>query len=187
MTKESGVGTLVFIRGIPGAGKSWLAAHLVELLGESAVKIDPDDYRYKGEAMGKDNQSSDRETLFDTLKTQALINVQAGKVVIWDQAWTSLRAAKETFAFVKKAIYPAQILLIEVNIDSKMAWGRIQERSARGDQSALSREKFDTYVDKYQSVQDEDVGVEVLPLNGDEETIVNLALICAAIQRIGKV
>ncbi len=39
-----GSGTLIIVRGIVGAGKSFLSTGLSEKLGEATVRIDPDEY-----------------------------------------------------------------------------------------------------------------------------------------------
>lgn len=179
------VEALVIIRGIPGAGKSRLATQLKEVLGENSIKIDPDEYRYMGRTLNNSVQAGSKLELFDFLKDQALRSIKSGKIVVWDQAWTSLKNAREISTQINKMISPAKLFLIEIEIAPSLAWDRIQAREKLGVQQGFTRVLFDTYVEKYFSVRTEDLEGELIVLRDNDEESTNIKLILNRLIKAG--
>jgi len=76
---------LIIIRGIPGSGKSFLAQKLKEVLGEKAIKMDPDEYRgYKKRQIDISKTHHQSVDLIGKLQNQALQAIKSGKIIIWE-------------------------------------------------------------------------------------------------------
>ena len=176
-------GALIIIRGIVGAGKSYLSKGLSEKLGEATVRIDPDDYRFRHNFSLDDPDITDKaknDEIFSFLKRQALTSLREGNFVIWDQVWTSLKEPKEVLREIERVIFPAQVLLVEVELEPSRAWERIQQRT--GDRK-LSKEKFLDYNQRFKSVQEDDWDDRFILVNGDRNTEENIYLV---LERMGK-
>lgn len=126
------MGALVIIRGIPGSGKSTIASCLSQNLGARALRIDPDEYRYKA-VLQPPQRSEDRNELFDKLANKALEALRLGKIVIWDQALTNLD--ENLIDRIKSVIMPTPILLVEIEIPEDKAWARVEQREKEGSQT----------------------------------------------------
>lgn len=178
-----GSGTLIIVRGIVGAGKSFLSTGLSEKLGEATVRIDPDEYKFRHDLLLGDPDNSNKTEIGETfgfLKQHALTSLREGNIVIWDQAWTGLKEPREVLEEIERAIFPARVLLVEVELESSKAWERIQQRT--GDRK-LSREKFLDYIQRFRSVQEDDRDDRFILVSGDRNIEENIYLI---LERMGK-
>lgn len=169
--------SLILIRGLPGSGKSYLTEELVRRLGkESVMVLDPDlidmqseEYlRLKQELKGEGVEEKFHPNRY--LCLQASRAIEAGKTVIWNQAFTHLGGLQRTIGRVQEYVsghgINAPVLLIEVTIDPELAKARIAERSNSGGHD-VPPENFQRFLDDYRSFANE--GFNFVQINGEDD------------------
>ncbi|GIV44970.1 MAG: hypothetical protein KatS3mg035_2093 [Bacteroidia bacterium] len=164
-------GMLIIIRGIPGSGKSTLASSLIRELGEKALKIDPDMYRYKN-TPSSIQHGENEETLFGNLANTALEALYSGKIVVWDQALT--RLDENLVNRIKSVIWPIPIMLVEVETPESVAWQRIQKREKEGLQTGPYKEQFSALCKRYLPFQGTNTDIRIIRIQGDKSIEENI-------------
>lgn len=135
--------TLMFIRGMYGSGKSYLAEVLRQALGATQVMLlDPDAIDYDGQAYRALSKSLDAEGLdttihpFRFLRGQAYDGIATGKVVIWNQPFTNRgmfsRLVENLQAYALERGIRLPVLVVEVEIDPAVAKDRVAQRKQAG-------------------------------------------------------
>ncbi len=175
------LGALIIIRGIPGSGKSTLASRLAQNLGEKVLKIDPDEYRYKT-LLQFSPYPVNRDELFNKLTGQALEALRLGKIVIWDQALTSLD--EDLVKRIESIIQPIPLLLVEIEISESVAWSRVQQRDAEGLQTGPDIETFNTLCKRYSSFRETNSGTNIIRIQGDNPLEDNIKQIIDTLKEV---
>lgn len=134
--------TLIFVRGLPGSGKSYLSDAIIAKIGhDKAVLVDPDaiDRENSGYIALSDSLSSEGLNPaiypFRWLRKTACAGISSGKTVLWSQPFTNRGVFDRLVLFIKEnSTYDGdlRVLLIEVEIDQTMAKQRIEQRIAAG-------------------------------------------------------
>lgn len=169
---------LVFVRGLPGGGKSYISDRLEEKIGkEKVVKLDPDATDYSSEeylAMCDElrSQGVDEKLYpYRFLRSQAFKGIEDGKVVLWNQAFTNPDTFKNVhnrFAeYATEKGIDLSIHIVEVEIDPELAKKRISERASSGGHD-VPAERFAKFVEDYASFEGE--GYNVVSVRGDDDT-----------------
>lgn len=163
ITRKDGSPLLVFIRGIPGSGKSHLSEYLIQNgIIDNCELIDPDSINdsnlnymefFKDQIKNGTNEEVIPWRYNLSLTIEALLH---GKNVIWNQPWTELEGIKTTLERVQNALREHDCekatiyLIVELLIRPELAWNRIQERLVRGGHGP-NKEKFQHYL-KYDRI-----------------------------------
>lgn len=151
-TEPNTVPMLIIIRGIPGSGKSAISKELVRQLNSSSTRdvtlIDPDENVYKNS-----DANTQTSTSREDLQIKAMVALQKGGVVIWDQLLTSIDSL-EKINLIKKLIQPAVLTLIEISLETEVAWDRVLKRQELGEQFGPDRDQFDDYLSKWSSLHE---------------------------------
>lgn len=160
---------LIFVRGIPGSGKSFLSEALTKKIGlKNTVLLDPDAIDEKDPgyiSLSKDlTQDGLPKTIhpFRWLRKSACEAISSGKTVIWNQPFTDLGVFSRLILFIEENSAhnsKLEILIIEVSIDQDTAKERIQSRIAKGghgpsDSTFQKRVNgYETFSDSYQTIE----------------------------------
>lgn len=152
---------LILVRGMPGSGKSYLAAELQRVIGPDLVAmLDPDTIDSESQDYIEfTNTPFAREVgpnihPFRYLKSQAYAGITEGKAIIWNQPFTDrgmfdrLVANLQAYAAERDITLPA--LLVEVDIDPATAKERVQRRKREGGHGP-SETTLDLRISDYES------------------------------------
>lgn len=152
---------LIIVRGIPGSGKSYLTKQLVDAIGHDNVAVlDPDaidkestDYKQFSASLAAEGVD-EKFHPFRYLRQRGFDAILNNQIVIWNQAFIDLNGFKITvdrlMNFAKEHTIDLPLLVIEVEIDPSIAKARISQRASGGGHD-VSQEKFDQFVDDYES------------------------------------
>ena len=176
---------LILVRGLPGSGKSYLAAALQKTIGEEAcVMLDPDGIDYESREY-KDHVTAQLAEGVDPAlhayrfsRAQAYQGIEDHKIVIWNQPFTNLEIFQkmverlETHATENHTTLP--MLVVEVEIDPEIAKQRVATRKAQGGHGP-SDGRFGRFVDEYYSFASE--GYNVISVRGEDDTAATVAAI----------
>ena len=174
---------LMFIRGIPGSGKTFIATETAKKIGNNEVLlIDPDTVDTESteylEACQRMRSEGVNETLFTYrfLREKARNGLLSRKVVIWNQAFTGI----ESFALVvdnfkQYAVennIALKIYVTEVAIDPVIAKQRVRQRTANGGHG-VDDDKFEEFIQKYRSLEGSGLGYDIISIDGSEDVLIN--------------
>ncbi|MBP7767283.1 AAA family ATPase [Candidatus Saccharibacteria bacterium] len=174
---------LMFIRGIPGSGKTFIATETAKKIGNNEVLlIDPDTVDTESteylEACQRMRSEGVNETLFTYrfLREKARNGLLSRKVVIWNQAFTGI----ESFALVvdnfkQYAVennIALKIYVTEVAIDPVIAKQRVRQRTANGGHG-VDDDKFEEFIQKYRSLEGLGLGYDIISIDGSEDVLIN--------------
>jgi len=171
-TKQKPV--LIFVRGLPGSGKSFFAAALgAELNG--VLLLDPDATDYGSQEyidatakMAKDGVDEKLHP-YRFLRAQAYRAIDRGQVTIWNQAFTNLETFRKMTArleqYASNQNAELSCLVVEVDIDQETARRRVAERAKSGGHD-VSEEEFARFIKDYQTF--EDTEYVVVRVSGDD-------------------
>lgn len=134
---------LVFVRGLPGSGKSYLAQALEKSLGKDNVTmLDPDNIDFASKEYNEFSKSLSAEGLdekihpFRWLRTTAYGGITGHKVIIWNQPFTIVDIFKRLITHLQEYAVEHQIdlpvLIVEVEIDPVVAKERVVKRMQKG-------------------------------------------------------
>ncbi len=166
---------VVFIRGIPGSGKSYLAAELQKIIDhDKLVVLDPDATDYTSHEYTEHTRSLAQEGVdpklhaYRFLRAKAYKAIEDGKIIIWNQPFTSLEIFdKVTKRLTDHAIShncDIAILVVEVEVDPKVASQRVTHRKHTGGHGP-SDTIFDRFVSDFASFEGH--GYDVLKVDGE--------------------
>ena len=152
---------LIFIRGLPGSGKSYLARELYKILGtERVVMLDPDATDYKSKEYTDHSKALIAEGIeekfhpYRFLRSRAHQAISDHKIIIWNQPFTLAggfeRTIKSVRDYATEHDIELPILAVEIDIDPKIAKARIENRKEQGGHGP-SDGRFARFVDEYVS------------------------------------
>ena len=133
---------VLFIRGLPGAGKTTVAKELASKVEREFVVLDPDEidqesseYQTHVEAMEADGVDPVLH-LYRFLRGQAYEAIESGKIIIWNQPFSNNDAFGKIVARLQEhaAAHEKKLsmLIVEVELDAATAKARVDERKAEG-------------------------------------------------------
>lgn len=160
-TLPSKTATVIYVRGIPGSGKSYLAQVLWQTFPhEYSLMLDPDAIDFESTAYKNHVQNQIKEGVDEALwpyrflRAQAYQGIEDGKTIIWNQPFTNLeifhKAANRLKDHAETHNVRLHILVVELEADPKVAWQRTVERKAQGGHGP-SEERFQQFVSDYVS------------------------------------
>lgn len=134
---------LIFVRGMPGSGKSYLADALKKALKpENVLMLDPDridfnDPNYKDFSISQAAEGLDEKIhAFRWLRTTAYKGIANHKVIIWNQPFTDegimQRLATHLEDYAKEHKVDLPVMMVEVNVDPDLARVRVSQRKQKG-------------------------------------------------------
>jgi predicted ABC-type ATPase len=183
---------LIMIRGLPGSGKSYLASALQSALGaDNVVLLDPDAVDYTDQAyndLSHDLAEQGVEEKFHPnryLKSLGYKALDAGKTIIWNQAFTDLGGFGRSHGSLQD--YAAEhgislpLLVVEVQVDPTIAKARVAERVASGGHE-VSTEAFARFIDSYKSFAGE--GYDTVTVHGHDDVSASVATVLRALQTL---
>lgn len=176
--ESSKTATVLFVRGIPGSGKTTIAEYIKEASLSGAVVLDPDLIDYNGEDYQNHTKEQAKQGVdpklfaYRYLRAQAYDAITDGKLVIWNQPFSNLEIFNKITArlteharSVKKKV---NFLIVEVEVDPQLAYQRVQKRKSEGGHGP-SQDRFDQFVDDYQTFAEEGYEVEVVDGNSSNQ------------------
>lgn len=180
---------LLLIRGLPGSGKSYLAAALREALGtDNVVVLDPDATDYTSAAyqtMSEQLSAEGVDTKFHPyrfLRAQAYDAIEAGKVIMWNQAWTNLDGLNKTVVnlqtYANEHGTQLPVLIVEVQASREAVKQRVAERAAAGGHD-VSAEEFERFFADYHSFAEH---YQTVSVNGEGDVNESVARVLDALQ-----
>ena len=180
------------MRGIPGSGKSTIAQELKNALGsETVCLIDPDEIDLQSEsylALSKSliDQGVDKKFHpYRFLRAQAHQAILNHKIILWNQAFTSLDGFEKTIInlenYAQEHNLSLPVLVTEVEIDKNAAKKRINDRVDSGGHNVPTKE-FDRFVSDYKSFGDH--YQNLLRLDGNKSPKTNSELLIKKISSL---
>ena len=167
---------LIFVRGLPGSGKSYVTNRLQKELGEGVVVLDPDATDYESNEYHEHTKVLTEQGVnpalfaYRFLREKAYKAIKENKVVIWNQPFTNLEIFNKMIANLRIKADEHQvalpILVVEVEIDSAVAKKRVAERKQTGGHGP-SDTTFSRFVNDYKSFKNE--GFETVTVQGDDD------------------
>jgi len=185
--------TLIMIRGLPGSGKSHLAAALADRLGrDDVVVLDPDTIDLADTQYLEFSKALEREGLdkaihpFRWSRKLACDAILAHKIVLWNQPFTNRGIFERLVAFLEGCAHEhglhLPVLVIEVEIDHEVAKERIARRKQDGGHGP-SEGTFAHRAKEYQSYAD---GFKTVVVQGTDDVAVSLAAVLRALEDLSK-
>jgi Thymidylate kinase len=182
---------LIMVRGLPGSGKSHLAAELASELGkDNTVVLDPDALDTTDEAYQAFSRELEKEGVdkrihpFRWSRKRACDAIAAQKIVIWNQPFTDRGIFERLVAFLEE--YAREqglrlpVLVVEVEIDPEVAKARIARRKQEGGHGP-SEGTFAARVRDYQSYAD---GFRTVTVQGEDDVKVSIGTILQALNNL---
>ncbi len=186
--------TLIIIRGLPGSGKSYLAAALVKELGEdNVVTLDPDATDYTSRAYTDLSDSLTAEGVdkkfhpYRFLRAQAYQGITSNKYIIWNQGFTNLDGLNKTVinlqTYATDHNIELPLLVVEVEIDHDIAKKRVADRAAKGGHD-VNEENFARFINDYRTFAGE--GYDPVVVNGEDEVSASVATVLEALKKLAQ-
>ncbi len=189
MSEDNKSATILYVRGLPGSGKSHLAHALAQSFPQdSVVSLDPDaieldstEYASHVAAM-REAQVDEKLFEYRFLRAQAYRGIEEGKIIIWNQPFTNLEIFNKMVGRMQEHAAECgvrlRILVVEVNVDPAVAKQRVDERIANGGHGP-SDDTFARFVRDYKTFADS--GYKTIPVNGDANVAESITRIHSAI------
>jgi predicted kinase len=187
---NNGHSLLIIVRGMPGSGKSYLAAELQRSLGD-VVMLDPDMTDYNSRAYAEHTQAQVAEGVdpklhaYRFLRAQAYDAIRDGKTIIWNQPFTDEVAFRKMVDRLKAHAAASgvqlSILVVEVEIDPTVAKTRVSQRKQNGGHGP-SDATLAARINAYHSFAGE--GYNTLTVQGDDDVAVSVASTLRALQHL---
>lgn len=184
--------TLILIRGIPGSGKSYLAAALEQAFGSQHVLIlDPDkiDLKSKKYLEFSDTLTKDGVDVkfhpYRWSRAQAYEAIEANKIIMWNQAFTNLDGFNKTV--INLQTYATDhgihlpLLVVEVTVHESIAKERVAQRERNGGHG-VPDEAFARFINDYRSFSDE--GFNTVAIDGQADVAESVGLVKKALEKL---
>lgn len=181
---------LLIIRGLPGSGKTYLAAALRTALGtDKVVMLDPDAIDYTSKTYAEHTHSLTAEGVgeifhpYRFLRSKAQRAITSQKIVIWNQPFTLPdgleRTLKNLDGFAAEHGITLPILLVEVEIDLDVAKARVVRRKQHGGHGP-SDGRFARFVNEYTSFAGK--GYPTIAVNGGSDVATSASVVMKALE-----
>jgi predicted ABC-type ATPase len=182
----------ILIRGLPGSGKSYLAAALRDAFGpEQVVILDPDATDYTSQAYLDHSEVLAAQGVeakfypYRFLRTQAHKAIEAKKIIIWNQAFTDLGGFTRTITNLQEYALEHHtklpVLVVEVSISPEVAKARVANRAAQGGHD-VDADTFARFINTYTSFAGE--GHNTIAVNGEDDVTRSVARITTALRTL---
>lgn len=183
---------LVIIRGLPGSGKSYLAAAVAQKFStDELVQLDPDATDYTSQAYQEfvrratDEGVDPKLFAYRFLRAQAYAGIETGKIIIWNQPFTNLDIFRKMMAglenYALEAGVSLQTLVVEVAVDPAVAHARVAARKQAGGHGP-SDSKFEQFISDYTTFAGE--GYPTIAVNGTDDITLSTDTVFSAIERV---
>lgn len=167
--------TVIFIRGIPGSGKSYLASTLQSALGdERIVMLDPDLIDYKSSEYIEHSKALTKKGVdkalhaYRLLRTKAYDAIAKHKIIIWNQPFTNSEIFNKMVGRLRTRAAECHtklnVIVVEVELDPDTAKSRVSERKQAGGHGP-SEKTLEQRINNYYSFKDG--GYDVVSVRGD--------------------
>jgi len=169
MTQNLAHPVAIFIRGLPGSGKSFIAAELARQLGtQTAVLLDPDATDYESDTYKHHVKTMEAEGVeqklhaYRFLRGQAYKAIENGKIIIWDQPFRNLEIFHKMIGRMHEHAEAVgttvKVLVVELEIDLDTAKARVEKRKAHGGHGP-SDTTFENFSAEHKSFDDQDFNI----------------------------
>lgn len=184
--------TLIMVRGVPGGGKSYVAARLKEAIGQdNVVVLDPDtidqaskEYRDLSSALTRDEVNPKLHP-YRFLRSNAHKAITNNKTIIWNQGFIDLDGFNKTVINLQNYAteHGTQLptLVVEVEIDGDIAKQRVAQRAAQGGHD-VPEDAFERFIGQYRSFSDE--GYTTVTVNGQDDVSASVSTIMNALKEL---
>jgi adenylate kinase family enzyme len=183
---------LVLIRGLPGSGKSYLAAELQRKIGtQTVVMLDPDATDYDSPAYLAHTKALTAEGVdpklhaYRFLRAQAYQGIEDHKVIIWNQPFTNLEIFQtmigrlQDHAAENNTTLP--LLVVEVEVSAETAKARVLQRKQAGGHGP-SENTFARFMREYTTASS--LGYPTVQVSGDADTTESVTTIMQALEKL---
>lgn len=164
---------VLFIRGLPGSGKSSVVENLKTKLPENTVYLDPDDIDFDSQeylihlAKMKADEVDPSLFIYRYLRQLAYNGVSNKQLVVWNQPFSNLeifnKLTKRLQDHAKEVKVGLKIIVCELEIDKELALKRVRERVNSGGHGP-SQARFEQFIKDYKSFAN--TGYNVITLDG---------------------
>jgi len=176
---------IILIRGLPGSGKSYLAAELEKTFGKDVtVMLDPDAINYESQEYKDHVDAQIKEGVDPALhayrfsRNKAYQGIADHKIVMWNQPFTDLEIFNKMVDRFKEQAKEQHttlpILVIEVNTPPELAKQRVEQRKQQGGHGP-SENTFSRFTNDYKTFAND--GYDVITIQGDDNTDTSVATI----------
>lgn len=189
--------TIIFVRGLPGSGKTFLAAALSDALHRERamrpVMLDPDatDYdspEYAGHVAQLTAEGVDPKLFaYRFLRGKAFRAIEMGGLAVWNQPFTNLEIFDKMMAKLREHAaahdVELQVLIVEVMVDPAVAKDRVMQRKAQGGHGP-SDATFERFTRDYFSFAPH--GYTTVTVQGDADVRHSVATVIKALDSLGQ-
>ncbi len=166
---------ILFVRGIPGSGKSFFTEALKNTLSkENVTVIDPDaldieDPNFKVFAVQLLEEGLDKKIHpFRWLRKKAVDAANVNSIVIWNQPFTDKGIFDRLVIYLKEQVsqqkgLDLKVIVIEIDASTETAWKRVVARKNEG-RHGPDKKVFEQRLAEYTSYSD---SYDVISLNGE--------------------
>lgn len=159
---------MIFLRGLPGTGKTTLALEIQKRSPEAVVVLDPDLIDYESENytafLKSIPEGSEKFAPYRFLLNKASKALQEGKEVIWVQAWTKIRGMELAASSLRKIDKEIDIKIVELEVPEEEIKKRLEKRKSSGGHT-LDRRPLEEFMSSYERITDQ------LPFKADFATL----------------
>ena len=178
---------LIFVRGLPGSGKSFLSCTLARNLGAEHVSvIDPDtivkdseEYiDFTSNLTTNEPEVDPKFFPFRYLLFKSQQALESKKSVIWNQPFTELDGLRYTISslvkFAESVNQHVNVIIIDIELTPEVVYARI-ERRINGGGHGPDLPTFQSFVSKFQ--ESDTLGYKHLTVDGEKPLQTNINLI----------
>lgn len=176
---------LMIIRGVPGSGKSYLAAALQNAIGDRVELLDPDaidldNAEFKTYSDNLTQQGVDAKFhVYRYVRDKAYQAIEQHKILVWNQPFTDLDGLKTTVlrlqTYAQEHDLSLPLLVVEIEVDTQLAHDRVAQRKLQGGHGP-DDERFGRFIDQYHSFATEGFKTVAIQGGGDVADSVNVVL-----------
>ncbi len=191
---SSDTAVMIFIRGLPGSGKSFLANALVDKIDKNIIILDPDQTDYESDEYKAHTKKLIEEgvdsSLFEYrfLRAKAYEAITDNGTIVWSQPFTNLEIFKKMIGRMQDHALEQNtkliILIVEVNADPKIAKMRVKERKAAGGHGP-SDEKFARFVNDFFTYGH--LGYSIVTVDGTNDVSNSVSTIKSALDLLSRI